>query len=101
MLKSNICLVRKYKEKYESLKEKYDEVYQKNAKYEGVNRKFYEVEISLRKENNRVILELMRIKRKLKEEVNKNKELELEIIYLRRLIKKKEIEEMEEIIADF
>ena len=101
MLKSNACLVQKYKENYENLKKKYDEIYQKNAKYERINQEFYKIKVKLRQENSNVISELIRLRKKIRGVKNKNKELELKISHLRKLISRKKMKGIVIVVADF
>ena len=79
MPKTNACVARKYKEKYEELKRNYDNVCQKNVKHMKVNKRFHEENSNLKEANSKVVLKQMGMKSKLKEKEEKFGKLELEI----------------------
>src|ERR1044072_5804392 len=109
MPKSNAKLARKYKESYEVLKNKYDDIRQKNLKFVETNDLYHLAEQKWRKQNSYLLQEnslevtkVMKLRKSLEEKEKEIIDLKKEIEYLKKKLCKEEIRQMkEEISSDF
>ena len=109
MLKSNAKLARKYKEKYEVLKNNYENICRKNIKFDEINNLYGLVERKwkgensyLRQENSLEVSRGMKLRKNLEDKDKEIIDLKKEIEQLKEQLKRKEMEEMkEEILNDF
>ena len=109
MPKSNAKLARKYKERYEVLKNSYDNVCRKNIKFDKINndyglaeRKWKEENSYLRQENSWEVTKVMKLRKSLEDKDKEITDLRKEIEHLQEQLRKKELDEMKEgIPSDF
>ena len=109
MPKSNSKVKRKYVEKFDVLKKDYENVCQKNAKFDEVNKQYYlkeqqwEKENSfLRQENSLEVTKVMKLRKSLEDKDKEISDLKKEIEYLKEKLRKEEIRRMKkEIPSDF
>src|ERR1044072_7065504 len=109
MPKSNSKVKRKYVEKFNVLKKNYDDVCQKNAKFIKVNNDYHLAEQKWGKENSYLCQEnslevtrVMKLRKSLEVKEKEIIDLKKEIGYLKKKLRKKELEEMKEgIPSDF